>query len=65
MTWTDRVVLTAASRLLPRSRWPSLIVTPQTIPWTVLKTVSAQASGAAKCFGVWTAEPNLVGDPRK
>ncbi len=31
MTWTDRVLLTAASRLLPRSRWPSLIVTPQTL----------------------------------
>jgi len=31
MTWTDRVLLAAASRLLPRSRWPSLIVTPQTL----------------------------------
>jgi putative transposase len=31
MTWTDRFLLAAASRLLPRSRWPSLIVTPQTL----------------------------------
>ena len=31
MTWTDRLFLAAASRLLPRRRWPSLIVTPQTL----------------------------------
>jgi putative transposase len=31
MTRNDRVLLAAASRLLPRSRWPSLIVTPQTL----------------------------------
>ena len=31
MTWTDRLLLAAASRLLPRRRWPSLIVTPQTL----------------------------------
>jgi hypothetical protein len=31
MTWNDRVLLAAASRVLPRSRWASLIVTPQTL----------------------------------
>ncbi len=31
MTWTDRVFLAAASRLLPRARWPSFIVTPATL----------------------------------
>jgi len=31
MTWTDRILLAAASRLLPRHRWSSLIVTPQTL----------------------------------
>ena len=31
MTWIDRLLLAAASRLLPRRRWPSLIVTPQTL----------------------------------
>jgi len=31
MTWTDRVFLTAASRLLPRVRWRSFIVTPATL----------------------------------
>jgi transposase InsO family protein len=31
MTWTDRLFLAAASRLLPRRRWQSLIVTPQTL----------------------------------
>jgi putative transposase len=30
-TWTDRVFLAAASRLLPRGRWPSFIVTPKTL----------------------------------
>ena len=30
-TWTDRVFLTAASRLLPRRRWPSFMVTPKTL----------------------------------
>ena len=28
MTWTDRVFLAAASRLLPRARWRSFIVRP-------------------------------------
>jgi len=31
MTWNDRFLLAAASRVLPRSRWASLIVTPQTL----------------------------------
>jgi hypothetical protein len=31
MTWTDRCVLAAASRLLPRARWPSFIITPGTL----------------------------------
>jgi putative transposase len=31
MTWSDRCVLAAASRLLPRARWPSFIITPGTL----------------------------------
>src|SRR6266852_5334031 len=31
MTWTDRLFLTAASRLLPRTRWRSFIITPATL----------------------------------
>ena len=31
MTWTDRSVLAAASRLLPRAQWRSFIVTPATL----------------------------------
>src|SRR5439155_23275829 len=31
LTPTDRVFLAAASRLLPRSRWPSFVVTPRTL----------------------------------
>jgi len=31
MTWTDRCCLAAASRLLPRARWPSFIITPGTL----------------------------------
>jgi len=31
MTWTDRCVLATASRLLPRARWPSFIITPGTL----------------------------------
>ena len=31
MTWTDRCFLAAASRLLPRARWPSFIITPGTL----------------------------------
>jgi putative transposase len=31
ITWTDRLFLTAASRLLPRPRWRSFIVTPATL----------------------------------
>jgi len=30
-TWTDRLLLAAASRLLPRRRWRSFIVTPKTL----------------------------------
>ena len=30
-TWTDRLFLAAASRLLPRARWRSFIVTPATL----------------------------------
>ena len=30
MTWTDRLFLAAASRLLPRARWRSFIITPGT-----------------------------------
>src|SRR5882672_10970235 len=31
LTWSDRLFLAAASRLLPRARWPSFIVTPATL----------------------------------
>ena len=31
MTWTDRLFLTAASRLLPRARWRVFILTPATL----------------------------------
>jgi putative transposase len=31
MTWTDRLCLAAASRLLPRGRWRAFIVTPATL----------------------------------
>ena len=31
LTWTDRLFLAAASRLLPRARWRSFIVTPATL----------------------------------
>jgi putative transposase len=31
LTWIDRIFLAAASRLLPRARWRSLIVTPATV----------------------------------
>ena len=31
MRWTDRLFLTAASRLLPRAHWRSFIVTPATL----------------------------------
>jgi putative transposase len=31
MTWTDRLFLAATSRLLPRARWRSFIVTPATL----------------------------------
>src|SRR6202790_1845608 len=31
MTWTDRIFLAAASRLLLRARWRSFIVTPATL----------------------------------
>ena len=31
MTWTDRLFLASASRLLPRARWRSFVVTPATL----------------------------------
>jgi hypothetical protein len=31
MTWTDRLFPAAASRLLPRARWRSFIITPATL----------------------------------
>ena len=31
LTWTDRLFLTAASRLLPRPRWRSFLITPATL----------------------------------
>ena len=31
ISWSDRLFLTAASRLLPRRRWPSFIITPATL----------------------------------
>ena len=31
MTWTDRLCLAAASRLLPRARWRSFMITPATL----------------------------------
>jgi putative transposase len=31
ISWTDRLFLTAAGRLLPRPRWPSFFVTPTTL----------------------------------
>ena len=31
MTWTDRMFFAAASRLLPRARWRSFLITPTTL----------------------------------
>ncbi len=31
LTWTDRLFLTAASRVLPRGRWRSFVITPATL----------------------------------
>jgi hypothetical protein len=31
MSWTDRLFLAAASRILPRARWRSFIITPGTL----------------------------------
>ena len=31
ITWTDRVLLAAASRLLPRAHWRAFLVTPATL----------------------------------
>jgi len=31
LTWTDRLFLAAASRLMPRERWRSFVVTPGTL----------------------------------
>jgi putative transposase len=31
LTWPDRLFLAATSRLLPRTRWPSFIITPGTL----------------------------------
>jgi hypothetical protein len=31
ITWTDRLFLAAVSRLLPRARWRSFIITPATL----------------------------------
>ena len=31
LTWTDRLFLAAASRLMPRARWRSFIITPGTL----------------------------------
>ena len=31
LTWTDRLFLAAASRLLPRARWRSFLITPATL----------------------------------
>jgi hypothetical protein len=36
LTWTDRIFLAAASRLLPRARWPS-----GTHEWTLLSCIFA------------------------
>src|SRR6266540_4203213 len=53
-TARDRVLLAAASRVLPRQRWASLLVTPQTLlrwhrtlvrrKWTSQKTQAWQAT---------------------
>ena len=65
MTAVDRLFLAAASRLLPRARWPSFIVTPATLlrwhrrlvakRWTYARPRRSPADAAGDsrrwCFG--------------
>ena len=60
MTWTDRLFLTAASRLLPRARWRSFIITPGTlIRWHRLLLMNSRCGpphgSAATASGVFAA----------
>jgi transposase InsO family protein len=52
-TWTDRLLLAAASRLLPRRRWPSFIVTPKTLLAWHRRLVTKR----------WTTYPTRPGRP--
>ena len=52
MTWTDRLFLAAASRLLPRARWRSFIITPGTLlRWRAEKKCRdfAHPTGRERC----------------
>src|SRR5713101_3662215 len=50
LTWTDRLFLAAASRLLPRARWRSFIVTPATLlRWN--RRLVAKRWTYARCAG--------------
>jgi hypothetical protein len=61
ISWTDRLLLTAASRLLPRPRWGSFFVTPTTLlrwhqrlvtkRWTYPRRLGLQPFD--KAFGHW------------
>jgi hypothetical protein len=51
ISWTDRLFLTAASRLLPRPRWPSFFVTPTTLLRWHRRLVAKR----------WTYQRRLVG----
>jgi hypothetical protein len=56
LTWTDRLFLAAVSRLLPRARWRSFLVTPATLlawhrrlvakRWTYARPVGRPRPGA-------------------
>lgn len=48
-TMADRVLLAAASRLLPRSKWPSFVVTPQTLLRWHRRPVARRWTYAGRC----------------
>jgi len=54
MTWTDRLFLAAASRLLPRARWRSFCITPATLLAWHRRLVAKRWTYARQVGRVWT-----------
>ena len=68
MTWTDRIFVAAAGKLLPRTRWQSFIITPARLlacPMAkLLRIMKGCVADITTCHARQTSPSALIGATR-